>query len=131
MGQPAAKQGDRINAMDTHIVVTPAGSTAPMVFPFSAIISGSLSTNVNVMGLPAATQGSTGDNMPPHVVPVTPPGLVFQTPPRNRAQIVSGSARVMINERPAARNGDKALTCNDPVDLPVGTIVATGTVNMG
>jgi len=37
----------------------------------------------------------------------------------------------MINGKPAARNGDRAQTCNDPVDLPVGTVVAVGTVLIG
>jgi hypothetical protein len=31
----------------------------------------------------------------------------------------------------AARNGDTAMTCNDPVDLPVGKVVAVGTVFIG
>jgi uncharacterized Zn-binding protein involved in type VI secretion len=31
----------------------------------------------------------------------------------------------------AARNGDVAETCNDPVDLPAGQIIAVGTVLIG
>ena len=42
-----------------------------------------------------------------------------------------GSATVLINGKMAARNGDTALTCNDPVDMPVGTVVAAGTVMIG
>jgi uncharacterized Zn-binding protein involved in type VI secretion len=42
-----------------------------------------------------------------------------------------GSTTVLINGKPAARNGDTALTCNDPADLPAGTVVAVGTVNIG
>jgi uncharacterized Zn-binding protein involved in type VI secretion len=38
---------------------------------------------------------------------------------------------VFINGKPAARNGDTALTCNDPADLPAGTVVAAGSVNIG
>jgi uncharacterized Zn-binding protein involved in type VI secretion len=38
---------------------------------------------------------------------------------------------VFINGKPAARNGDKAITCNDPADLPVGTVVAASTVMIG
>ena len=91
------------------------------------ILSGSLSTNVNIMGLPAATQGSVADNTPPHI----PQGGPFQKPPTNQGQIVTGSARVFINGKPAARNGDTALTCNDPVDMPVGSVVAVGTVLIG
>jgi uncharacterized Zn-binding protein involved in type VI secretion len=35
----------------------------------------------------------------------------------------------MINNKPAARTGDTAMTCNDPAPLPVGTVVST-TVNV-
>ncbi len=130
MGQPAAKQGDRITAVDTHIVMIPAPSGAvptPLPHPFSGVISGNLSSDVHVMGLPAATQGSTADNLPPHI----PQGGPFQKPPTNKAQIITGSARVLINGSPAARSGDTAMTCNDPVDLPAGTVVAMGTVLIG
>ena len=42
-----------------------------------------------------------------------------------------GSATVTIGGQPAARAGDIATTCNDPADLPVGTVVAAGTVMVG
>ena len=42
-----------------------------------------------------------------------------------------GSTTVLINSKPAARNGDPALTCNDPADLPAGSVVAAGTVMIG
>jgi len=38
---------------------------------------------------------------------------------------------VLINGKGAARTGDTARTCNDPVDLPVGTVVAASTVDIG
>jgi uncharacterized Zn-binding protein involved in type VI secretion len=130
MGQPAAKQGDQITAIDTHIILIPSPGgpvPTPLPHPFSGIINGNLSSNVKVMGMAAATQDSTADNLPPHI----PQGGSFQTPPRNRGQIMTGSATVMINGKPAARNGDTAQTCNDPVDLPVGTVIAVGTVLIG
>lgn len=130
MGQPAAKQGDKITAVDTHIflIPSPGGSVpTPLPSPFNGLINGNLSSNVNIMGLPAATQGSTADNLPPHL----PQGGPFQKPPTNRGQIITGSATVMINGKPAARNGDTAQTCNDPVDLPVGTVIAVSTVMIG
>lgn len=134
MGQPAAKQGDRIVATDTHIVMVPApppGSTVPtpLPHPFAGVISGGLSGDVNIMGLPAATIGSTADNLPPHVP--TPPGTGFQKPPSNKATIQLGSPTVLINGKMAARNGDTAMTCNDPADVPAGTVVAVGTVFVG
>ncbi|HTS08371.1 MAG TPA: PAAR domain-containing protein [Candidatus Eisenbacteria bacterium] len=133
MGQPAAKQGDQVVATDIHIVLVPAPPgppvPTPLPHPFTGIIDGSLSSNVNIMGMPAATVTSTADDTPPHLP--TPPGTAFVKPPSNRATIIQGSPTVFINNKPAARNGDIALTCNDPVDLPVGTVVAVGTVLMG
>jgi uncharacterized Zn-binding protein involved in type VI secretion len=127
VSQPAAKQGDRITAVDTHIILIPSPGgpvPTPLPHPFNGIINGSLSTNVLIMGQPAATQGSTAQNTPIHV----PQGGPFQRPPSNRGQIIAGSPTVLINGKPAARNGDVALTCNDPVDAPVGTVVSIGTV---
>ncbi|MGI0484844.1 PAAR domain-containing protein [Pantanalinema rosaneae CENA516] len=133
MGQPAAKQGDRITATDIHIVLvpTPPGSPVPtpLSHPFIGLITGGLSSDVKIMGMPAATVDSTADNVPPHLP--TPPGTVFQKPPTNKATIKLGSPTVKINGKMAARNGDIALTCNDPSDLPVGQVVAVGTVFIG
>ena len=129
MGQPAAKQGDQIVATDTHIVMVPSVGPVPLPHPFVGVINGELSGDVKIMGMPAATVGSTADNMPPHIP--TPPGAAFQTPPGNKGAIKVGSQTVYINGKAAARNGDMAATCNDPTDLPVGSVVAVGTVNIG
>jgi uncharacterized Zn-binding protein involved in type VI secretion len=132
MGQPAAKQGDMIQAVDTHIVMVPSpGGPVPTPtpgHPFNGVIDGGLSTDCTVMGMPAATAGSTASNQPLHV-PIGGPS--FQIPPTNQATVLTGSATVLINGKPAARNGDTANTCNDPAPLPVGTVVATGTVLVG
>ena len=128
MAMPAAKQGDRIVGVDIHLVVVPAPpSPLALPHPFTGTIDGGLSDNVTIMGRPAATVGSTARNLPPHV----PNGGTFQRPPANRATIRLGSATVMINGRSAARAGDTATTCNDPADLPAGTVLATGTVLIG
>ncbi len=130
MGQPAAKQGDQILATDTHIVMVPTPPVpTPLPHLFTGIINGGLSTDVNIMGKPAAVVGSTADNTPPHTP--TPPGTTFQKPPANKATIQIGSQTVMINGKPAARHSDKAMTCNHPADIPAGTVVAIGTVMMG
>ncbi|QNU65805.1 PAAR domain-containing protein [Ruminiclostridium herbifermentans] len=130
MGQPAAKQGDRIMATDTHIVLISSGSgtiPTPLPHPFTGIIDGALSSDVTIMGKPAATVDSTATNTPAHV----PQGGPFQKTPSNKGTIKMGSTTVKINGKMAARNGDMAMTCNDPSDLPVGKVVAAGTVTIG
>ena len=130
MGQPAAKKGDQVMATDIHIVMIPAGPApvpTPLPHPFVGIIDGELSADVNIMGMPAATVDSTASNTPPHI----PQGGPFQSPPSNKATIKAGSATVNINGKMAARNGDMAETCNDPSDLPAGTVLAVGTVLIG
>ena len=133
MGQPAAKQGDQIVATDTHIVMVPAPPgppvPIPLPHPFTGIINGSLSSDVNIEGKPAATVDSTADNTPAHLP--TPPGTAFQSPPANKATIKIGSPTVKINGKMAARNGDTATSCNDPADLPIGQVIAVGTVFIG
>ena len=132
MGQPAAKQNDTIVATDTHIVMVPSpGGPVPTPLPhsFKGIINNNLSDDVNIMRLPAATLDSMADNTPPHIP--TPPGTAFQKPPMNKGTITLGSPTVKINGKMAARNGDMAKTCNDPADLPVGQVIAVGTVFIG
>jgi uncharacterized Zn-binding protein involved in type VI secretion len=130
MGQPAAKQGDQITATDIHIIMVPSPGgpvPTPLPHPFFGIIDGNLSTNVKIMSMPAATMGSTATNTPPHI----PQGGPFQIPPTNRGTIIKGSATVMINGKPAARNGDTAQTCADPVPNMGAMVIAMGTVMIG
>lgn len=130
MGQPAAKQGDQVIATDTHIVMIPSPGgpvPTPLPHPFAGQLNDGLSSDVNIEGKPAATQGSKATNMPAHI----PQGGPFQKPPSNQATIQLGSSTVFINGKPAARNGDTAMTCNDPADLPIGTVVAVGMVMIG
>ncbi len=132
MGQPAAKQGDQITAVDVHIVMVPSAGgpvPTPQSLPFNGIINGNLSTNVHVLGMAAAVVGSTASNTPPHI-PI-PPGVSFQVPPLNRGTIIKGSTTVMINGKPAARNGDQAQTCADPAPNMNAKVVAVGTVQIG
>ena len=128
MGLPAAKQGDQVLAEDKHLI-QPPGSTPPVLVPhpFTGVIDGGLSGDVKIMGMAAATRNSTATNTPAHL----PIGGSFVKPPSNRATITVGSPTVLINGKPVARNGDPARTCNDPADLPVGKVVAVGTVLIG
>jgi uncharacterized Zn-binding protein involved in type VI secretion len=130
MGQPAAKQGDQVIATDIHIVMIPSPGgpiPTPLPNPFTGQLDGALATDVKIEGKAAAVQGSTATNVPSHI----PAGGPFQMPPSNKATIQLGSATVMIGGKAAARNGDIALTCNDPSDLPAGTVVAVSTVVIG
>lgn len=132
MGQPAAKQNDQVVATDVHIVMVPAGPAivpTPLPHPFTGIITGGVVPTVKIGGQPAAVAGSTATNTPAHLP--TPPGTSFQKPPANQGTIIMGSATVQMAGKPAARHGDRATTCNDPADLPAGTVVAAGTVFIG
>src|SRR5690349_6702335 len=125
MGMAGAKQNDKVVASDMHMIQPPG--TAPPVLtphPFSGLIDGGLSSDVKIMGKPAATKDSTATNKPSH----SPIGGSFVNPPSNRATIQKGSQTVFINGKAAARSGDTAKTCNDPSDLPAGMVVASGTV---
>lgn len=130
MSQAAAKQGDKVLATDIHVqmIPSPGGPVpTPLPSPFVGTLDGSLAGDVFVEGKAAAVVGSTATNTPAHVPTAGP----FQKPPSNQASILQGSATVFINGKPAARNGDPALTCNDPADLPAGSVLAVGTVFIG
>lgn len=130
MGMPAAKQGDKVVGTDVHVLLVPSAAgpiPTPTPMPFSGQLDGALSGDVLVDDLPAAVEGSRATNAPAHVPTAGP----FQTPPSNNGTVTAGSSTVLINNRPAARSGDTALTCNDPGDAPNGTIVATGSVLVG
>jgi uncharacterized Zn-binding protein involved in type VI secretion len=119
-------------ATDTHIVMVPSPGgpvPTPLPHPFVGMLDGQLSTDVKIMGKAAATVGSTASNKPQHVP--TPPGTSFQRPPKNQGTVKVGSQTVKINGKAAARMGDQVETCNDPADLPVGQIIAPGTVLIG
>jgi uncharacterized Zn-binding protein involved in type VI secretion len=130
MGQPAAKQGDKVVGVDTHIIMVPSPGgpvPTPLLHPFNGILSQSLSTDVFIQGVPAATVNSIAVNTPAHI----PQSGPFQKPPANQGRVTMGSTTVFINKKPAARAGDTAVTCNDPVDMPAGKLVAVSTVLIG
>jgi uncharacterized Zn-binding protein involved in type VI secretion len=127
---PAAKQGDQVIGQDTHIIMVPSPGgpvPTPTPMPFSGMITGACSPNVMIENMPAATVGSIAQNNPPHV----PAGGPFQVPPTNQGQVIAGSGTVLINNKPAARAGDKVNTCNDPAPAPQGTIQAVSSVMIG
>jgi len=132
MGLPAANAQSMAVAVDTHIVMVPSpGGPVPTPLPhaFSGALNGGTVATVSIGGQPAAVKGSTAANSPAHIP--TPPGTGFQKPPSNSGEVFLGSATVFIGGKAAARSSDSVKTCNDPSDLPVGQIVAAGTVFIG
>lgn len=130
MGMPAAKEGDRVIGLDTHIVMIPSPGgpvPTPMPMPFVGQLSDSLSSSVFIDEKAAATKGSVANNQPQHI----PAGGPFQTPPSNKATIDQVSQTVFVDNKGVARMGDVAKTCNDPQDAPNGVVIATGTVFSG
>lgn len=117
----AARAGDVVTATDTHVVLVPSPTGAvptPVPLPFTGTLTRDVVASVQINGRAAATLGSVAVNSPPHV----PAGGPFQRPPSNRGTVISASATVLIAGKGAARQGDRARTCNDPVDLPIGTV---------
>lgn len=132
MGVPIATANSTVVATDIHIVLVPSpGGPIPTPLPhqFNGLIDGGLVNTVKVGGQPVAVVNSTATNNPPHIP--TPPGTAFQKPPANRGTVMMGSPTVLIGGQMAARHGDMVMTCNDPVDAPVGQIIAAGTVQVG
>ncbi|MFT3775476.1 MAG: PAAR domain-containing protein [Minicystis sp.] len=129
-GQPAAKQGDTVVGIDTHIIMIPSPGgpvPTPVPMPFNGKLTDGLSTDTYIENVPAAIEGSVADNVPPHV----PAGGPFQSPPANKAKVQVGSQTVLINNKPAAMLGSVAKTCNDPTDAPNGNVIATSSVLVG
>jgi uncharacterized Zn-binding protein involved in type VI secretion len=130
LGKPAAKQGDKVVALDTHILMVPSPGgpvPTPTPMPFSGDLTEDLSSDVFIANMPAAKKGSGANNVPPHV----PAGGPFLRSPSNKATVKMGSQTVFINNQEVAVFGSTATTCSDPADAPNGTVIAQGTVFVG
>jgi uncharacterized Zn-binding protein involved in type VI secretion len=130
MGEAAATLGAVVTATDTHVVMVPTSGgpvPTPMSFEFAGRILAGCATTVLIGGQPAAVLGCVAQNLPPHV----PEEGHFAEEPTNEATVTFGSDTVSIEGKPVVRNGDRAMTCNDPAPLPVGVVEATGTVLVG
>jgi uncharacterized Zn-binding protein involved in type VI secretion len=112
MGEPAAVMGDMIVGGCVHSLVA-LGAPGPL--PFSAPLSQSLAATVLIGGRAAAVAGSFGLCTPPHagVLPADP----FFAPPIQQGKVISGSATVLIEGRPAAKTGSPSMTCMAPAQL--------------
>ncbi len=143
MAEPAAKKGDIIKSDGKgQVWVQPTGSTSPIsaVFSYEGPIDNGLSSNVLIMGKPAAILGSTSTNSTPPAsqVAVTGQGSILTQNIDDKATISTASSNVLINGKKAARNGDKAMTWDYSSGPPgIGTqkenasVQADGTVLIG
>ncbi len=122
MGKIAAKKGDQIVGVDIHLVKIPmpAPTPVPLPNPFSGEIEADVSEDVEIEGKGAAIMGSKAQHKTGHI----PTGLGFDGQPKDEAKCFIGSPTVLINGKPAMRDGDIAMTCNFPTDLPMGMIKA-------
>jgi uncharacterized Zn-binding protein involved in type VI secretion len=123
MGAPAAVMGDQISAIcPIHLIPNPAtGIPQPSPpLPFSAPITIGTVPTVLIGGQPAAVEGSSGLNMPPHVglFPADP----YMLPPTQIGQVAMGSTSVLIGGMGAASAASQCTVCGG---LP-GTLAATG-----
>ena len=93
--------------------------------------AGKTTTLRTIMGLWQASQGGItfhGRDITKLPTPeIAQAGIAYV--PENMA--IFADLTVRENLILAARNGDLAQTCNDPADLPIGTVIAVGTVMIG
>ena len=112
MGTPAAVMGDQVTGTcPIHQIPNPTTGVpqpAPPM-PFAAPLLTGLATRTLIGGKPAAVQGSSGLNTPPHVgLHASDP---FMVPTTQRAQVVMGSTTVLIEGKPAAKTGSTCTIC--------------------
>jgi uncharacterized Zn-binding protein involved in type VI secretion len=128
MPKAVAKKGDRITATDTHLVIPASGGPpVPTPLPYNGVLQQDLCTSVFSQQQAVAVVGSTSVMSPGHIVAPNS----FANPPSNEGHVFIASQTVYAEHKAVARDGDVAKTCNDPTDLPVGTVVASGSVYAG
>lgn len=128
MGQPAVVLGDTIRGTCAiHQVPSPSGAPMPAgPLPFSAPLTQGLATTVTIQGQLAAVAGASGLNQPPHVgLHASDP---FLAPPAQVGQVVTGSATVRFDGRPAAYTGCPVTICGQAPGTLTGTAT---TVSVG
>jgi uncharacterized Zn-binding protein involved in type VI secretion len=138
MAEPAAKEGDKISGTSQVWVKLPESSPSTVPFKYEGSIDKSCSSNVFIMGMPAATMGSTATTTPETSVPYLQSPI--DNPIDNKtATVATGSSTVLINNKSAARNEDKAEACDFSTTSSPGKcdkkqngkVNATGSVYIG
>jgi uncharacterized Zn-binding protein involved in type VI secretion len=129
MGQPAATLNDRIMGMcATHQIPSPAGAPmpSPAPMPFSSPLTLGLAMTVQIGGKPAAVQGSSGFNTPPHVgLHATDPHMA---PPTQSGRVLVGSTTVQFEGKGAAYTGCQTSIC---FQMPGNLAGTAATVQIG
>ncbi len=116
--------------IDIHIIDIPSAAgpvPTPLPHPFVGQLDRELSSDVQVEGKPTATVGSLATANPKHI----PQGGAFHKPPKDEAKVKTGGESVLVNDKAIAREGDVCWTCNDPMDLPTGVVIAVSSVVVG
>jgi hypothetical protein len=121
MGLVAATSGDRIDAIDMHLIQPPGTvPPTPVAHPFSGVIDGGLSADVCILGSAAATVGSTARNTPSHL-----PTRYIVSSPSNQGTIRTGSTTVFIDGSRGACHRHRGYL-QRPDRPAVGKVVARG-----
>lgn len=125
MGTPAAVQGDQIvGVCAIHLMPSASGTMPAGPQPFGAPLQQGLATSVLVCGKPAAVQGSSGYNTPPHL------GLAdaFASPTTQEGRVLMGSATVLFENKSAAKTGATVAMC---AGVPGQIVGSAATVLIG
>jgi uncharacterized Zn-binding protein involved in type VI secretion len=121
--------GDRImGSCSLHVVPGPnnVAMPSPAPLPFSAPLLTGVANTVLIGGKPAAVQGSSGYNTPPHVgLHTTDPYFV---PTMQTGRVVVGSATVLFEGNGAAYTGCTVSQC---AQLPGNLVGSATTVLVG
>jgi uncharacterized Zn-binding protein involved in type VI secretion len=123
MGQPAVVLGDKITGICAlHQIPSPVGSPMPAPpMPFSAPLTLGLATKVMIGNKPAAVQGSSGFNTPPHVG--LHPSDPYMVPTMQEGKVMMGSATVLIEGKGAAYMGCTVTQCASVPSQVIGSAV--------
>lgn len=127
-GNPIAKRGDRVLAVDTHVeqVTSPSGtSLIPTPHPFDGKLCERLAGGVYVDNEPVALRHSVA-----RAAPHTPRLGPFVTQPSLQATLTGCSASVFVDGQGVARDGDGAKSCDD-LDAEGALVSARATVFAG
>jgi len=125
VGEPAVVLNDPIRGLCMiHQIPNPATGVpqpSPAPLPFSAPLTLGLAMTVLIGGKPAAVQGSSGLNAPPHIgLHATDP---FMVPTQQQGRIVRGSLTVLFEGKPAAKTGSSCTCCMEPGQV-VGSAIS-------